>query len=429
MPTEMTEDRMLPLAARMIGEPLLVDPGHVDLFRSCVAYVAQHELAQDHAFASDDRDFWGSDPNPYRPYVVKDGILHIPVQGVLLNRFPYALGRWATGYDYIERAIQRGLRDPAVKGICLVVDSPGGEVAGCFELTDKIFGWRREKPMRAFAVGGAYSAAYSLASAAVNLTVARSAGTGSVGVMTMHVAFPGALDQMGVVVTLIYAGRHKVDGNPYQSLPESVRDRIQARVNKTYGVFVSTVARNRGMDENEVRKTEALAYDAEDSVRVGFADRIGAYEDEPAQFQRMIEMETETMTQNAAPEAMFTAEEVDAARERGRTSERARITAILESEEAKNRPTAAMAVALTTDMPVDTAKVFLGKMPTEVKAPGARASGDNVTPFDRAMNSTPNPAVGAEVTDPQAEDANSDSVLSARLKLAGRRSAGLPIRK
>jgi hypothetical protein len=80
-------------------------------------------------------------------------------------------------------------------------------------------------------------------------------------------------------------------------------------------------------------------------------------------------------------------------------------------------------------MPVDAAKVFLGKMPIEAKVDGTSVRAANVTPFDRAMSATPNPMVGAEVADPQTEDANSDAALSARLKLAGRRSAGLPIRK
>jgi hypothetical protein len=45
----------------------------------------------------------------YRPYVVRDGVLRIPVKGVLLHDFPFAFGSWATGYTYIARALDRGL--------------------------------------------------------------------------------------------------------------------------------------------------------------------------------------------------------------------------------------------------------------------------------------------------------------------------------
>lgn len=70
----------------------------------------------------------------FRPYNVQNGTLLIPVQGVLLNKFSFSFGRWATGYDYIEQALIRGMADSNVQRVALVVDSPGGEVAGCFEL-------------------------------------------------------------------------------------------------------------------------------------------------------------------------------------------------------------------------------------------------------------------------------------------------------
>ncbi len=67
-----------------------------------------------------------------------------------------------------------------VKGIAFVIDSPGGHVAGNFDLVDKIFAARDVKPIRAFAAENAYSAAYSIASAAQSITVARTGGVGSI---------------------------------------------------------------------------------------------------------------------------------------------------------------------------------------------------------------------------------------------------------
>src|SRR5699024_6624417 len=114
-------------------------------------------------------DFWFQDDDwrsSLRPYVVRDGVLQIPVKGVLLHNFPYQFGSWATGYTYIQRAFERGLDDDQVKGIALVVDSPGGEVAGNFDLVDKMYERRDEKPVRAYAAEMALSAAYSIASVA-----------------------------------------------------------------------------------------------------------------------------------------------------------------------------------------------------------------------------------------------------------------------
>lgn len=38
-----------------------------------------------------------------------------------------------TGYDGIRQSFLTALADPEVNGICTDIDSPGGEVAGCFD--------------------------------------------------------------------------------------------------------------------------------------------------------------------------------------------------------------------------------------------------------------------------------------------------------
>ena len=102
----------------------------------------------------------------YRPYNVKNGILSIPVQGVLVHGLSYAFGTWATGYTYIRRALSRGLEDPEVRGIAFVINSGGGEVSGNFDLVDFAYAARGRKPTVAFVNEHAYSAAYSIASVA-----------------------------------------------------------------------------------------------------------------------------------------------------------------------------------------------------------------------------------------------------------------------
>lgn len=435
-----------PLLASFSTKPLLISADAADFFKASIEFVVGHEHAEamtDAMAASvgtddEDDDFWAEDDGmaSLRPYTVVNGILQVPVQGTLLNRFPFQLGRWATGYDYIERAVARGMADPNVRGIALVIDSPGGEVAGCFELVDKLYDWRSEKPIQAFAADHAYSAAYAIASVGKQITVTRSGGTGSVGVVTAHFNFEKALDRMGVEVTFIHAGKHKVDGNSFQKLPDAVKDRIQARVDKIYGAFTATVARNRNMEEDVVRGTEALTYDADDSIDIGFADRIGALKDEMIAFtDEVAEAEDEQMTTqtnktgaSAAEDTVTKAEHdkaVETARTEGRaegaTAERERMTTILGSDEGKARPKAAMSAALKTDMTADQAKAFLADLPEEkAEAPKAEEAPQGTqtpqtpkagaTPFDAAMsNGNPNVGASAGEGDDDEDDATSAS--------------------
>lgn len=418
-----------PLIEAITNKPLMIADGTEDLFTASLQYLTQHARAEEVLAGSTvyGDDFWGDGTDSWRPYIVVNGVLQIPVMGVLLNRFSYQVGRWATGYDYIERAMVRGIEDGNVLGIALVIDSPGGEVAGCFELVDKLFGWRGEKPIRAFAADHSYSAAFAIASAAGRVAVTRSGGTGSVGVVTAHVDYSGMLEREGIKVTFIHAGKHKVDGNPYEALPKAVKARIQARIDKAYAVFVETVARNRDMEQDAIRNTEALCYDAEDSIAVGFADVVGALEDELIAFSESLAnpegdfMTTQTTKPGdaaAAPAGIDQAVHdaaVAAARAEGATAgavaERTRINAILGSEIGKARPKAALSAALKTDMTADQAAAFLGDLAEEkAEAPKTedkpKAKG-TTTPFEAAMGKG-NPDVGAD----DDEDKDTDKALT-----------------
>jgi signal peptide peptidase SppA len=275
--------------ARFANEPALVAPHLRDRFESSLTSLAALQHAELAAAKGEGDEFWtelgawGS--KRLRPYIVRNGVLMIPVKGVLLNGFPYQFFDYATGYEYIWKAFERGVSDPEVTGIALIIDSPGGMVAGNFDLVDRIFDARGTKPVRAFASESAYSAAYSIASAADRIVVARTGGVGSIGVVTSHVDVSKALDEAGYKVTFIFAGQHKVDGNPYEALPDDVKARIQARVDELYGVFVDTVARNRNLDAAAVRATEALTFTATEAIENKLADSIGALDAALAEFE------------------------------------------------------------------------------------------------------------------------------------------------
>lgn len=416
------------LAKFQNNEAVLIDPQAHVLLNACAhqaaIILAKIEGATDQPRMDDGDGFWFSPDDwrsAYRPYVVKDGVLQIPVKGVLLNNFAWNFGPWATGYEYIWRAFDRGQKDPEVRGIALVCDTPGGMVAGNFELVDKMFAYPNRKPVRAFAHESAYSAGYSIASAADSITVSRTGGVGSIGVVTTHVDVSKLMDDIGYKITFIHAGKHKVDGHPYAALPDDVKARIQARIDDLYSIFVSTVARNRGMDEQAVRDTEALTYSAPDSLSIGLADSIGPFEDALADFSASLNPREgdETMADltqadidNAVAEATQNhAAELAAARTEGATAERARINAILASDAGKERPKAALSAALKTGMDLETATAFLAELPAEAPAAAQteqtdepQGAGVGANRFDAAMGGTKNPEIQATEQGEQSDD-------------------------
>ena len=409
-----------PLIAKFTSGPSFVEPSMNAVFESNINMLVTHPdrdklLHHDTRMDADD-GFWPSADSwlaAYRPYVVSDGILQIPVKGVLLNEFPFSIGSYVTGYEYIWRAFQRGMDDNDVRAIALVIDSPGGLVAGNFELVDRMYARRDEKPVWSFAHESAYSAAYSIASVGTKITVSRTGGVGSIGVVTMHIDASGAYDRMGIKITYIHAGKHKVDGNAAEPLPDDVRERIQARIDELYGVFVSTVARNRPqLSEEEVRATEALCYTATQAVSEKLADEIGSFDDALSAFAGALddlsdengedEMADATTAVDQAALDTARAEGLEAGKKEGMTlgatAERERITAILGSDEAKDRPKAAMSTAMKSAMSVEDAKAFLSDLPKEaaaVQQPAPKGKTGTET-FEQAMDRTGNPNLQAE---------------------------------
>ncbi len=211
------------------------------------------------------------------PYPVVDGIAVIEISGVLIHR-----GGWIgqssgqTSYEGIAAQIEAAAADPAIRGLALEIDSFGGEVAGVFDLADRIRAIRGSKPVWAFVAEHAFSAGYALASQADRILLPRTGALGSIGVVVLHADMSGQLDQDGVLVTLVHSGQHKVDGNPYQPLPEAVRDDIQREIDVLRFLFAETVAAGRAgrLSHEAALATEAATYRGVDAVAVGLADEV-----------------------------------------------------------------------------------------------------------------------------------------------------------
>ncbi|MAM40290.1 MAG: serine peptidase [Gammaproteobacteria bacterium] len=281
------------IAQRVFNTPLMVDPAKALAFLAGLGpritgseiSVDGLEIApEDHAAALPARaSLFGDDlaqrqaRNGNQPFAVVNGIAVIEIAGTLVHR-----GAWIgqssglTSYEGIAAQLQAAIADPSIRGIALDIDSFGGEVAGAFDLADRIRAARSVKPVHAFVADHALSAGYALASQADRITLPRTGTVGSIGVLAMHSDMSGALDQKGVSVTLIHAGARKVDANPYQPLPDAVRARIAGELEDLRQLFAETVAEGRGQRLDTLRAlgTEAAVFRGEAAVFAGLADEV-----------------------------------------------------------------------------------------------------------------------------------------------------------
>lgn len=225
-----------------------------------------------------------------KPWAQRGAVAVIPVTGLLMKDWPWIGDSWATGYVQLRWQVAEAMADASVAGVALWIDSPGGYVDGLFELTAFLREARDAKPLAAIVDGVAASAGYAIAASATSLAMGRFGLVGSIGVMTVHWDFSKALDAFGIVPTLLFAGKHKVEGNPFQPLPDEVRERWQAELEEFRRVFAEDVAagRNGAIDAAGALATEAAVYHGPSgsatAKTLGLVDEVASPDDALAAF-------------------------------------------------------------------------------------------------------------------------------------------------
>lgn len=317
-----------------------------------------------------------------------DGVAIVPVLDTLVNRGAWLDSRSGlTSYEGIGAQIRDAAADAEVHAILLDVSSPGGEAAGMSGVADLIRSVRQTKPVLAFVNDMAASAAYGIASAADEIVVSPTSILGSIGVLMIHADRSGELAAQGIRPTLIFAGSHKVDGNPFEPLSDAVRADLQASVDAHYDQFVGLVAAGRGdrLTTDGARATEARTFIGSDAVARGLADRMATFDEVLAGLSRRQPArrathtgETRMSTSENAPAAESTGisiAERDAAVTAARAEERARIRGIVSSGAAEGRMPQALVLATETGLSVAEAERLLAASPKDpgIDALAARA--------------------------------------------------------
>lgn len=410
------------VAERVFNTPLLIQPAKLDAILAGLSQrfgvTLEHSGLQPEAYTT----YTGERKKP--GYRVINGVGVIDVFGALVHRSRMeADSTFLLGYQEVARMFEAALADAQVGAIVLNMDSPGGEVGGAFDLAEQIYSARGIKPIHAIAGNLAASAGYAIGGAASELSITKTGWAGSIGVVMRHADFSVMLENDGIKVTHIFAGAHKVDGNPYEPLPADVRNKFQTEIETIYEIFVEAVAKYRGMTAAAVRATEAQTFMGQAAVDIGLADRVETpdqlisrlaeqvrSEHQPratAQTQKETAMSADKDKAVESPTAITQAQH-DAALADARTSaaaearqgERDRISAIVNHEAAEGRKDLAMSLAMNSDMTVESAAKVLESSPKVSQETGARGTG-----FTDAMAAEGNADVGLDTDNAQDDDA------------------------
>jgi len=221
--------------------------------------------------------------NAPQGYEVRNGAALIPLRGVIapkMNLMSQMSG--GSSSELFVRDVAAALNDPAVKSLVLMVDSPGGAVAGTPAAAAAVMAARNTKPVSTMAEGTMASAAYWIASAADRVYASSPVDqVGSIGVVATHTDVSGQQQALGLKTTEIVAGRFKRISSQYGPLSEAGQQTMQDQVDYLYSLFVGDVASQRGVTSQKVvaDMADGRVFIGRQAVDVGLLDGIATLEE------------------------------------------------------------------------------------------------------------------------------------------------------
>lgn len=197
--------------------------------------------------------------------------------------------------ERILKSLERAEDDPEVRGVLLIVDSPGGLVADSHQIYHRLTRLREKKPVavsmrRMAASGGLYVA---MGAGPQGMIFAEpTTWTGSIGVIIPRYEISELAEKVGVEPGSLKTGELKDSLNPIRPLSEQEIKVWNEILAESLDQFIDVIDQNRDTLNNaEVRElATGQVYTAKQALAVGLVDQIGFEEDALATLLRQLQI-------------------------------------------------------------------------------------------------------------------------------------------
>ena len=200
----------------------------------------------------------------------------IPVKGLLHSASP------------ILKELKKYFEDPAIKGIVLKIDCPGGLAGTAQTIFQEINHYKTIYPSKyvvSLVENVAASGGYYIATASHWIIASPSAFVGSVGSYIQHPYFKEFIEQFKIKCNFIKAGTYKLAGNPLAELTPEQRALLQTVTDDVYKQFVRDVARQRPHLPADIKEwADGRIFTGEQAVALKLIDEVGS----PATVERVL---------------------------------------------------------------------------------------------------------------------------------------------
>ncbi|RAX59348.1 signal peptide peptidase SppA [Helicobacter monodelphidis] len=179
-----------------------------------------------------------------------------------------------------SESIQTLSKDSAIKGVLLVVDSPGGALSPSVELYEEIKRLNQKKPIVAYAEGVMASGSYYASLGVHSIYANKGALVGSIGVIFEGLDASELMAKIGIKPQVLKAGAYKEVGTFTRQWAAHEKEELDNLIQRQYQMFVQDVCQERKIPcKNYKDYAEGRIFDASSALSLGLIDSIGTKSD------------------------------------------------------------------------------------------------------------------------------------------------------
>ncbi len=216
----------------------------------------------------------------------RDKILVVDLTGVVVGETRaglFGISALESMVDRVEAQLDKAAEDPAVKGLVLRINSPGGTVTASDIVYHAVLRFKQEHrvPVIASFLDIAASGAYYVAMASDEVIAHPTTITGSIGVIYQNVNVVGLYHKLGLADQTVKSDRFKDIGSPRRPPTPEEQAILQGLIDDLFARFLATVRAGRpNLSAEQIRVlADGRVYTAEQALAAGLVDRIGYMED------------------------------------------------------------------------------------------------------------------------------------------------------
>ena len=227
----------------------------------------------------------------------------IALRGIITSAEPGAIGESAI--DDIKLQLKQAGDDEKVKAVVLYVDSPGGEVTASDIIYNAVRKVRdqQKKPVVVYMGSLAASGGYYVACGGSWLIANETTLTGSIGVIMQSLNYEQLFGKLGLSTVTFKSGQFKDMLSGSRQMTDAEKEYVQSLIMQTYGKFVGIVARERKLDENELRNglADGRVISGKDARDAKLVNSLGEIEDAYAKAMDLAKIKNASVIRYESP--------------------------------------------------------------------------------------------------------------------------------